>query len=122
MADSKGETGQVDFFQQMTGWTDTSSVSTHTASPKSDEFNISNFLMSGPSEGLNIQSPFGKIVSDTLDDADGAALSMMPSTRTSKKVVVCQNLMTKYVTHDPSALLTAIIDGKTLMTLRPIES
>lgn len=112
VADSKGETGQVDFFQQMTGWTDTSSVSTHTTSPKSDEYNISNFLMSGPSEGLNIQSPFGKIVSDTLDDADGAALSMMPSTRTSKKVVVCQNLMTKYVTHDPSALLTAIIDGK----------
>lgn len=113
VADSKGETGQVDFFQQMTGWTDTSSVgSQRSTSPKSDEFNISNFLMGGPSEGLNIASPFGKIVSDKTDDTDGACMSVMPSTRTSKKVVICQNLMTKYVTHDASALLTAIIDSE----------
>lgn len=111
MVDGQAEMGQVDFFQAMTGWTNTSAVgSTSPGTSGSQEFNISNFLMGGPSEiapKFQTNSPFGQIVSDKESNE-----AVCPSTRTSKKVVVCQGLIAKYGTHDPTGLLDAIMEGE----------
>lgn len=109
VSDGRAESGQVEFFQAMTGWTDRSSVGSTLVSPTTtSEFNISSFLLGGPSEPFKTTSPFGKMVADKVDGGEQPCAS----TRTSKKVTVCQDLMSKYHTHDPSGLLAAILDGE----------
>lgn len=109
VCDGRAETGQVEFFQAMTGWTDRSAVGQSSVpSSNTAEFNISTFLLGGPSESFKTSSPFGHIVADKVDGDEPPCAS----TRTSKKVTVCQCLMSKYGTHDPSALLAAILDGE----------